>query len=85
MGRRGHFVAVDIGGGAAQTAGGLAFGRVGHGPIHGAAFVGYVLMIMLHAGKGHLSARAVPLLMLAAFVPFGAWFVGSLFRTPDKK
>jgi hypothetical protein len=23
-------------------------------------------------------------LMLAAFVPFGAWFVGSLFRTPDK-
>jgi integral membrane protein len=54
------------------------------GPIHGAAFVGYGLMVMLHAGKGHLSARAVPLLMLAAFIPFGAWFVGSLFRTPDK-
>ena len=54
------------------------------GPIHGAAFVGYVLMVMLHAGKGHLSSRAVPLLVLAAFVPFGAWFVGSFFRLPDK-
>jgi hypothetical protein len=28
-----------------------------------------------------LRSHAVPLLVMAAFVPFGAFFVGSLFRT----
>ena len=50
------------------------------GPIHGAAFVAYVLMVLFYAWKGHLRAHAVPLLVMAAFVPFGAFFVGSLFR-----
>ena len=51
------------------------------GPIHGAAFVAYVLMVLFYAWKGHLRSHAVPLLVMAAFVPFGAFFVGSLFRT----
>ncbi|WP_416546473.1 DUF3817 domain-containing protein [Limnohabitans sp. DCL3] len=50
------------------------------GPIHGAAFVAYVLMVLFYAWKGHLRGHAVPLLVMAAFVPFGAFFVGSLFR-----
>jgi integral membrane protein len=49
------------------------------GPIHGAAFVAYVLMVLFYAWKGHFRAHAVPLLVMAAFVPFGAFFVGSLF------
>lgn len=51
------------------------------GPIHGAAFVAYVLMVLWYAWKGHLRSHAVPLLVIAAFVPFGAFFVGSLFRS----
>jgi integral membrane protein len=51
------------------------------GPIHGAAFVAYVLMVLFYAWKGHLRAHAVPLLTIAAFVPFGAFFVGPLFRS----
>ncbi len=51
------------------------------GPIHGAAFVAYVLMVLFYAWKGHLRANAVPLLTIAAFVPFGAFFVGPLFRS----
>ena len=50
------------------------------GPIHGAAFVADVLMVLFYAWKGHLRGHAVPLLVMAAFVPFGAFFVGSLFR-----
>ena len=50
------------------------------GPIHGAAFVAYVLMVLFYAWKGHLRAHAVPLLVMAASVPFGAFFVGPLFR-----
>jgi uncharacterized protein (DUF486 family) len=51
------------------------------GPIHGAAFVAYVLMVLFYAWKGHLRAHAVPLLTIAAFVPFGAFFVGPLFHS----
>lgn len=50
------------------------------GPIHGAAFLAYVAMVLFYFWKGHLRAGAVPLLVLAALVPFGALFVGPLFK-----
>ena len=43
------------------------------GPIHGAAFVAYVLMVLFYAWKGHLRAHAVPLLgwpLLCRLGPF---------------
>jgi len=48
------------------------------GPIHGAAFVLYAALVLRHSG-GLLRGRDSVLLLLAAFVPFGAFMVSGLF------
>lgn len=50
------------------------------GPIHGAAFVMYTLMVLRHSGAGQLTARETAQLLLAAFAPFGAFLVGGIFK-----
>ncbi|WP_333710400.1 DUF3817 domain-containing protein [Malikia spinosa] len=50
------------------------------GPVHGAAFLIYLAMVLFYFSKGHLRTVAVPGLLLAAFVPFGAFLAGPLFR-----
>lgn len=50
------------------------------GPIHGAAFVLYALWVLRCAAGGHLTARDTTLLLVAAFVPFGAFMVGGVFK-----
>ncbi len=50
------------------------------GPIHGAAFLMYVALVMHNQSAGRLSGRDTLLLLLAAFIPFGAFFVGALFK-----
>ncbi len=49
------------------------------GPIHGVAFLGYVLMVLHALWMRWLSARSALLLVGAAFIPFGAFFVRSVF------
>ena len=49
------------------------------GPIHGAAFLLYAALVLRHSG-GLLKGRDTALLLLAAFVPFGAFMVSSLFK-----
>ena len=49
------------------------------GPVHGAAFVAYVAVVLSYALRQRIGPRDVALLMLAALVPFGAlglrgWF-----------
>lgn len=50
------------------------------GPIHGAAFLLYAALVLRNASAGHLSTRDTLLLLVAAFVPFGAFFVGGIFK-----
>ena len=54
------------------------------GPIHGAAFVLYAALVLRNASAGHLSARETLLLLVAAFVPFGAFMVAGVFRRKAK-
>ncbi len=49
------------------------------GPIHGAAFLLYAALVLRHSG-GLLRGRDTALLLLAAFVPFGAFMVSGLFK-----
>ncbi len=53
------------------------------GPIHGAAFLMYAALVLRHSG-GLLSARDTALLLLAAFVPFGAFMVGGIFKRKNR-
>lgn len=50
------------------------------GPIHGAAFLMYTALVLRNASAGHLNPRDTLLLLVAAFVPFGAFMVSGLFR-----
>jgi integral membrane protein len=50
------------------------------GPIHGAAFLMYAALVLRNASAGHLSTRETVLLLVAAFVPFGAFLVGGIFK-----
>jgi integral membrane protein len=50
------------------------------GPIHGAAFLIYVAMVLRAQQTGVWSASEVLKLLGAAFVPFGAFMVAGLFR-----
>jgi integral membrane protein len=50
------------------------------GPLHGAAFLIYLLMVMRAVSAGLFSAVETLLLLLVAFVPFGAFFMTGLFR-----
>ncbi len=50
------------------------------GPVHGAAFLLYGLMVLQQAGAGRLTARETLILLGAAFVPLGFFMVGTIFR-----
>lgn len=50
------------------------------GPIHGAAFLIYVAMVLRARQKGLWSATETGQLLVAAFIPFGALMVSGLFR-----
>jgi integral membrane protein len=50
------------------------------GPLHGAAFLVYVAMVMRAASINLLTALETLQLMLVAFVPFGVFLVAGLFK-----
>lgn len=50
------------------------------GPLHGAAFLVYVAMVMRAAAINLLSAVETLQMLVVAFVPFGAFFMMGLFR-----
>lgn len=50
------------------------------GPIHGAAFLIYAMLVMKNASAQHITAKDALILLGAAFMPFGAFFVGGIFR-----
>lgn len=50
------------------------------GPVHGAAFLLYSLMVVQQAGAGRLTARETLILLSAAFLPLGFLLVGKIFR-----
>ena len=50
------------------------------GPLHGAAFLFYVAMVAHTNAKGLLTSRESFGLMLVAFIPFGAFFMGGMFK-----
>lgn len=49
------------------------------GPIHGAAFIAYVVTVLWTVRRAPWRGSDAALLILVAFVPFGAWMVGGLF------
>ena len=49
------------------------------GPVHGAAFLVYSVMVLQQTGAGRLSARETLMLLGAAFVPLGFLLVGRVF------
>ncbi len=51
------------------------------GPIHGFAFLFYVAMVLFYYFKGHVGFVSAIKLLVAAFVPFGAFFLSSVFQT----
>jgi integral membrane protein len=50
------------------------------GPLHGAAFLIYVAMVMRAASAGLLTATETTRMMLVAFSPFGALFMSAMFK-----
>lgn len=50
------------------------------GPLHGAAFVVYVAMLVRARSVGLLSAKETGRLMWAAFIPFGAFWLAGQFK-----
>jgi integral membrane protein len=50
------------------------------GPIHGTAFLIYAFLVLKNLGAKRLDAAEAILLLTAAFIPFGAFLVGSVFR-----
>ena len=50
------------------------------GPVHGAAFVLYSLMVLWQARVGYLTLRETLILLGAAVVPLGFLFVGKIFK-----
>ena len=50
------------------------------GPLHGAAFLIYVAMVMRAASAGLLTATETTRMMLVAFIPFGALFMSGMFK-----
>ncbi len=51
------------------------------GPIHGFAFLFYVVIVVFYYFKGHVSIISAIKLVVAAFIPFGAFFLSSVFQT----
>jgi integral membrane protein len=50
------------------------------GPVHGAAFLIYVAMVVRSGSAGLLTATETTRMMLVAFIPFGALFMTGMFR-----
>jgi integral membrane protein len=50
------------------------------GPLHGAAFLVYVVMVMRAVSINLLSFVETLQMLLVAFIPFGAFFMMGLFR-----
>ncbi len=50
------------------------------GPLHGAAFVIYVTMVVRAGSVGLLTAAETARLMGVALIPFGAFFMAGLFQ-----
>jgi len=50
------------------------------GPVHGAAFLIYVAMVVRAGTVGLLTAAETSRMMLVAFIPFGAFFMTGMFR-----
>lgn len=50
------------------------------GPVHGAAFLTYLLMLAWYLHMRRLRVGAAAVLMAAALIPFGAFLVGRVFR-----
>jgi integral membrane protein len=50
------------------------------GPVHGAAFLIYVAMVMRAASAGLITGAESTRLMIVAFIPFGAFFMGGMFK-----
>lgn len=50
------------------------------GPIHGAAFLLYGAMVVQALGRRRIRGTDAAKLLLAAFIPFGAFLLGGLFR-----
>ena len=52
------------------------------GPLHGAAFLIYSSLVLQALFTRLISASEAARLMVAAFLPFGAWMVAGLLRRP---
>lgn len=50
------------------------------GPIHGAAFLAYAALVFSNLAARRIDLGQTMQLMAAAFLPFGAFLVGSVFR-----
>lgn len=50
------------------------------GPVHGAAFLIYVAMVVRAGSAGLLTAAETTRMMLVAFIPFGAFFMTGMFK-----
>lgn len=50
------------------------------GPLHGAAFLIYVTMVVRAGSAGLITAAETTRMMLVAFIPFGAFFMTGMFR-----
>lgn len=50
------------------------------GPIHGAAFLIYAILVINNASARRITGKEAMTLLVAAFIPFGAFFVGGVFR-----
>jgi integral membrane protein len=50
------------------------------GPIHGAAFLLYLAVVFKNLSAQRINPQDTSLLMLVAFIPFGAFFLGGWFR-----
>jgi integral membrane protein len=50
------------------------------GPIHGAAFLLYLAVVFKNLSARHINQQDTSLLVLVAFIPLGAFFLGGWFR-----
>lgn len=50
------------------------------GPVHGAAFLIYVAMVVRAGSAGLLTSAETTRMMLVAFIPFGAFFMTGMFK-----
>lgn len=49
------------------------------GPVHGALFLGFITILLLHFTKGRINARLTGIGVLASFIPFGTFVYKAKF------